>query len=84
MSRHQRGHIFERHGAFHVRFYQSKMHNGIATRVQKSHKLCDKDRVRHSRSSKPVRFAAEEFMRKVNSTSIVSQDVSVVEFYEKN
>jgi hypothetical protein len=60
------------------------MHNGIATRVQKSHKLCDKDRVRHSRSSKPVRFAAEEFMRKVNSTSIVSQDVSVVEFYEKN
>jgi len=61
-----------------------EMHDGVAGRVQKSHKLCDKDRVHHSRSSKPVRFAAEEFMRKVNTTSIVAQDVTVAELYEEN
>ena len=60
-----------------------EMRDGIVTRVQKSHKLCDKDRTHHSCSSKPVREACEDHMRKVNTTVVVAQDVTVADFYEK-
>ena len=37
--RNQHGHVFERHGAFHIRYYVHE--NGV--RKQRSQKLCVKD-----------------------------------------
>ena len=57
-----------------------EMRDGVARRVRKSHKLCNKDRGHHSRSSKPVRFLAEAFLPGGNTTATVTE---VAEFYEK-
>jgi hypothetical protein len=45
-----------------------EMPDGVAGCVRKAHKLCDKDRVHHSR---------------VDTTAIVTEDLTVAEFYEK-
>jgi hypothetical protein len=65
MSRYQRGHIYEAFEAFHVRFYQTELRGGQLTRVQKSHRLCAKDRKHYSAKSKPVQLLCDDFMRKV-------------------
>jgi hypothetical protein len=43
MGRYQRGHIFEQHGAFHVRYYTTEIVDGQPKRVQLSERLCLKD-----------------------------------------
>ena len=55
MSRYQSGHIYEASGAFFVRYYVSEIVDGKATRVQRSHRLCDKDDKYHSRTCKAVK-----------------------------
>lgn len=61
--RHQRGYVFEKSGAFHVRFWVTE--NG--ERKQKSHRLCTKDR--HSgcgsATAHAVQQACEDFMRTI-------------------
>jgi integrase len=71
MSRHQRGYIFELHGAFHVRYYATE--NG--ERKQRSHRLCAKDRTtgHGSPAAKAVRALCEEFMRTINSGVTVTE-----------
>jgi integrase len=89
MSRHQRGHIFEGHGAFHVRYYSTEIVDGQPQRVQRSHRLCTKDRKtgHGSASSKAVRELCEEFMRPINqhleNSHSLEQDTMVVTFWEK-
>jgi hypothetical protein len=56
MGRYQRGHIYEAFGAFHVRFYQNELRDGQLKRLQKSHRLCAKDRKHYSAKSKPVQL----------------------------
>lgn len=81
MTRHQRGHIFEAHGAFHVRYYT--VADGV--RKQKSRKLCDKDRATGcgSPSAKAVRQLCEDFMRTVNTEAPPEPSaLSVVAFWD--
>jgi integrase len=81
MSRHQRGYIYEKNGAFHVRYYTSE--DGV--RKQKSHRLCTKDRnTGHgSASAKAVVMLCEDHMRGVNAdTPAQSSALTVVEFWD--
>lgn len=68
MSRHQRGYIFEKHNAFHVRYYA----NVGGERKQLSHRLCTKDRStgHGSASAKAVRTLCEDFMRTVSTEEV--------------
>jgi integrase len=84
MGRHQRGHIYEAFGAFHVRYYQTEIIDGGPKRVQRSHRLCAKDTKHHSCSCKPVRQKCEDFMREINEkVGQVNQDVTVAQFWEQ-
>jgi integrase len=80
MNRHQGGHIYERHGAFHVRYYT--VEDGV--RKQKSHRLCTKDRnTGHgSTSAKAVVMQCEDFMRTVNSDVPKPKALTVVDFWD--
>jgi integrase len=81
MNRHQGGHIYEKHGAFHVRYY--KVEDG--ERKQKSHRLCTKDRnTGHgSKSALAVRMLCEDFMRTINTSPAPTQSAhTVVEFWD--
>jgi hypothetical protein len=85
MTRFQRGYIYEAFNAFHVRYYQTAIIDGKPTRVQKSHKIVEKDTKHHSRSCKPVRQKCEEFMREINEQvpGQVKQDVTIADFWEQ-
>lgn len=80
MSRHQAGYIYERHGAFHVRYYVEE----AGVRKQKSAKLCDKDRAKgHGAvSAKAVVMLCEDFMRSINSDTPTVKALTVVEFWD--
>jgi integrase len=80
MSRHQAGYIYERNGAFHVRYYVED----AGERKQKSAKLCDKDRnAGHgSASAKAVVMLCEDFMRGINNDSPTAKALTVVEFWD--
>ena len=84
MLRHQRGHIVEKFGAFHVRFYVTEIVDGKPRRVQRSKRLCAKDRVHYSTSCKPVRLLAEDHMRDINAQvvgHVNTRDIAVCEFW---
>ena len=88
MARHQRGHIFEAHGAFHVRYYVTEIVEGKPEKKQRSHRLCTKDRStgHGSRSAMAVRSLCEDFMRTINererNPQQQAQDLMVVTFWE--
>src|SRR4051812_3696075 len=85
MGRFQRGHIFEQHGAFHVRYYVIEIVDGNATRVQRSERLCKKDNKHHSRTCKPVQQLAARVMERINAANDATPetDVRVTEFWEQ-
>jgi integrase len=84
MGRHQRGHVFEAHGAFHVRYYLTEIVDGQPKRVQRSHRLCAKDNKHFSVSCKAVRLLQDEFMRTVNTTTgTEAADMLVTDFWEQ-
>lgn len=88
MSRHQRGYIYEAFNAFHVRYYATEIVDGQPVRVQRSHRLCTKDRStgHGSKSAHAVRALCEEFMRTINqhhqTSQGLEQDMMVVSFWE--
>ncbi len=47
MGRYQRGHVFDQHGAFHVRYYTTEIVDGQPKQVQRSERLCTKDTRHH-------------------------------------
>jgi len=61
----QHGHIYERHGAIHIRFYVHE--NGV--RKQRSHKLCVKDDLHSSKDSPAVLALAEGFILRINTAN---------------
>lgn len=79
MSRHQRGYIFEKNGAFHVRYYATV--DGV--RKQLSHMLCRKDRTtgHGSASAKAVRALCEDFMRSVNTEQTTPSRSTIADFW---
>jgi integrase len=89
MARHQRGYIYEASGAFHVRYYLTEIIDGQPKRVQRSHRLCTKDRSKGygSPSAMAVRSKCEDFMRTINerehNSQSLAQDLMVVDFWEK-
>jgi integrase len=84
MARYQSGHVFEAHGAFHVRYYVTEIVDGKPQRVQRSERLCTKDNKHHSVTCKPVKQLAAGVMERVNALAGVTSnaDVSVTEFWE--
>ncbi len=86
-ARHQRGYIYEAHNAFHVRYYITEIVKGKSKRVQRSKRLCDKNRdTGHgSKSAKAVRALAEDHMRGINAAVAPTRsDIPVTEFWEKH
>ena len=89
MPRHQRGHIYEASGAFHVRFYSTEIVEGKPAKKQRSHRLCTKDRStgHGSPSAMAVRSLCEDFMRTINEREHTpqqqAQDLSVGDFWER-
>jgi integrase len=84
MARYQSGHVFEAHGAYHVRYYETEIVDGKPQRVQRSKRLCTKDNKHHSTTCKAVKQLAATEMEKVNSESGVAQhgDTSVTNFWD--
>jgi len=84
MARYQSGHVFEAHGAFHVRYYVTEIVDGQPKRVQRSKWLCKKDNKHHSKTCKAVKQLAATEMEKVNGESGVTQqaDISVTDFWD--
>jgi integrase len=84
MGRYQRGHVFEQHGAFHVRYYVTEIVDGKPQRVQRSERLCSKDNKHHSTKCKPVQQKAAGVMERVNANAgtLPDADISVATFWE--
>lgn len=84
MGRFQKGHVFESHGGFHVRYYVTEIVDGQPKRVQRSERLCTKDNKHHSTTCKAVQQKAADVLRKVNSASGADNepDIKVTTFWE--
>jgi len=85
MGRYQRGYIYEAFGAFHVRYRTEEIVEGKLLRVQRSHRLCPKDREHPTAASKSVRRVCDEFIATINAqTSGPEQptDLTVASFWE--
>jgi integrase len=75
--------------SFHVRYYVNEIVEGQPKRVQRSHKLCVKNRdTGHATvNSMKVQLLCKEFMLKINQTQQTSQslqqDMLITEFWEQ-
>jgi integrase len=84
MGRYQHGHVFEQHGAFHVRYYTAGIVDGQPKRVQRSERLCSKDNKHHSTKCKPVQQLAAQIMERVNAMSgtLSDADLKIADFWD--
>ena len=76
-NRWQQGSLYQAHGAWHVRYYHSKIVDAILTRVQRSKRLCD-----GGTPKKKVNQLFAEFMAEVNDQTSQSEDLTVVKFWD--
>jgi integrase len=83
MSRYQPSHVYEAFSAFHVQYYQSEIKDGKTIRVRRSHRLCAKDRVHYSATSKAVQKLCADFMSGVNEDVVVGEDMPIADFWTK-
>jgi integrase len=83
MSRYQHGHVYEAFNAFHVQYYQTKLHDGKPVRVRKSHRLCAKDRIHYSTTAKAVQKLCADHMASVNEDVAIGEDMTVAQFWTK-
>jgi integrase len=83
--RYQTGSVYERCGAFFIRYYRTELRAGQLKRTQRMEHLCDKDDKHYSKTCRAVRQKQEEFMHAVNSQSPkrVSRDQPITEFWEQ-
>jgi len=79
---HQRGYIYHKHGAWHVRYREAvDQGNGTSAIVQSSHKLVEGP---PRRPTKAVRKLAEEFLRPLNSGATrPTSGITVSDFVER-
>ena len=84
-TKHQDGHVYEKHNAFHVRYYVTQIIDGKLKRVQKSKllvKLADLKNRRATVTSDEVMLLLREFMRDVNRSAPPStDDVTIRDFW---
>ena len=79
-NRWQQGSLYQAHGAWHVRYYHSKIVDAIPTRVQRSKRLCDE-----GTPKKRVNQLFAEFMAEINDQTSSDQqnaDLTVVKFWD--
>ena len=84
-QRYQHGSISEAFGAFHVRYRVETIVDGQVKRVQRSHRLCAKDKEHPSASCKVVRLLAADFMATVNKVTLnqpEQTDTTIAAFWE--
>jgi len=81
MSRHQEGHIFKCHGAWHGRWYEDMLIDGVIVRKQRSKKLADYcDRYR---TKSDVKVLLDEILIKINKgVSNPRSTMTVAEFFD--
>jgi integrase len=87
----QDGHIYEGSDgkSFHVRYYVTEIVDGEPKRMQRSHKLCEKNRATgHAKTtSHAVQLLCKEYMLKINKTEHTSrglqEDMLVTDFWEQ-
>jgi integrase len=86
----QRGYVYEASGFFFVRYCTTEIVDGQPQRVQRSHRLCEKDgRTYKDKTSRSVRLLRDEFMLKINqqdsqhSSHAFQQDMRVADFWEQ-
>jgi integrase len=85
MGRYQRGYIYEKFGAFHVRYRLEGIVDGQPKRVQHSHRLCTKDKQHPTESHRSVRRLCDEFMATVNAQApgkAEQADPTIAAFWE--
>jgi integrase len=85
MGRYQRGYIYEAFGALHVRYRTEEIVDGKLARVQRSHRLCTKEKGLTKRSNSVQRKCAE-FMATVNAQvpgQPETTDLTVAAFWEQ-
>jgi hypothetical protein len=86
ITRHQRGYIYEAFNAFHVRYYTTEIVNGESKRVQRSHRLCAKDRStgHGTTGAKAVKKLCDDHMRDINAAvPSTNSEMLVCEFCER-
>jgi integrase len=87
-TKHQAGHVYKKHGAFHVRYYVTEIIDGELKRTQKSKllvKLADLKNHRATENSDEVKNLLVEFMREVNRAAPPSNDdIKVADFFERH
>jgi integrase len=78
-NRWQQGCLYQAHGAWHVRYYHSKIVDAIPTRAQRSERLCDE-----GTPKKRINQLFAEFMAKINDQNPEQQstDLTVVKFWD--
>jgi integrase len=88
-ARHQDGYLYEVKGSngkaasFHVRYRVAEIVDGVPQRVQRSHKLADRDEKFTSLKCKALLDERKKFMLSINGTSKTKHDPLVSEFWEK-
>lgn len=89
MGRIQTGYVYEASRFFYVRYCVNEIVDGKPQRVQRSHRLCEKDgRTYKDTDSRSVRLLRDEFMLKINqqdsqSSHAFQQDMRVADFWEQ-
>jgi integrase len=84
----QDGYLYEKNGAFHVRFYQTEMRDGKLRRVQKSRKLATIEELKKKNprvqiNSEIVKELFRDFMHEVNNAEPPStDDMRIADFWE--
>ena len=84
-DRHQAGYVYEAFNAFHVRYYTTEIVDGQPKRVQRSKRLCTKDRnTGHgSKTAKAVKMLAADHMQAINAAAPpTKEDHPITEFWE--
>ena len=85
MARYQSGHVFEAHGAFHVRYYATEIVDGKPkTSATLEAALQEGQQASLSQTCKAVKQLAATEMEKVNGESGVTQqaDITVTDFWD--
>jgi integrase len=83
VGRFQQGYIYEKFGAWHVRYYATEVIDGEPKRVQKSHRLCAKDDKYHSKKCKAVQLECQKFMHRINVGHANEQNMTVADFWDQ-
>lgn len=85
MAKLQTGYVYEAAGSFFVRYRSTEIVGGVPVRVQRSHRLCDKDGIRYrSVNDRNVKLLRDRFMLTVNEQNgrPVARETSVADFWK--